>query len=126
MIKMEKIITVDLSKFGYREIDLAVELLKAYGEQALNLDIGDGLTLNFNSSSGYVFLSDNDCNTYMMNGSNLEQWFYCDCGHEGFKEDMEHEPKDKECLEYLKGINIISEEEYFKQIYDTKNNDKKI
>ena len=100
--------TADLSGFGYREIDLAIELLKAYREQGAE-NLGDGINLNFNSSSGYVFLSDSDYNVYMMNGDSLEQWFNCSyCGQEGFKEDLlsNHKGKDlhKDCKEFNKEL----------------------
>ena len=47
----------------------------------------------------------------MMNGDKLETWYNCPyCGHEGFKEDMEHEPHNSECTRYLKEIGVISKE----------------
>jgi hypothetical protein len=106
-----EIVTADLSKFGLIEIDEAIRLLTAYREQSDrqggSLNLGDGITLNFNSNSGYVFLSDEDYNVFMMNGDLLEEWFNCSyCGHEGFKEDMYHEPKDKDCTEYLESIGV--------------------
>lgn len=105
-----EVVTADLSKFGNIEITKAVKLLKAYTEQGAE-NLGDGLTINFNTSSGNVFLSDEDLNVYMMNGKNLKQFFNCGyCGHEGFLEDMEHEPKDKYCSEYLKEIGVIKED----------------
>lgn len=102
-----EIVTADLSKFGYRELEMARELLNAYITQGAK-NLIDGITLNFNTSSGYVFLSDKDFNVYMMNGHNLEQWFNCPyCGHEGFKEDIKHEFESNECKEYLIDIGII-------------------
>jgi len=105
-----EIVTCDLSTFGYHEIDLAVDLLKAYKEQSANF-LGDGLMLNFNTHSGNVFLSDEDYNVGLMNGDKLEQWFNCPyCGHEGFKDEMLHKAKDEECTRYLKEIGVIEEE----------------
>ena len=109
---MEKVVTADLSYFGYRELKEAVELLNAYMDseyEDVNF-LGAGLTLNFNTHSGNVFLSDEDYNVAMMSNGKLEQWFWCPyCGHEGFLEDMPHEPEDGECTDYLKEIGILEQ-----------------
>jgi len=60
------IITADFSKFGYRELKLASELLQAYLEQGADF-LTEGITLNFNINSGFVFLSDEDYNVAMLN-----------------------------------------------------------
>jgi len=98
--------TQDLSKFGYRELDLAGDLLKALKtDKDKTRFLGEGIVVEFNPNSGNVFLVDSDYNVAMMNGDNLEDFFTCPyCGHEGFLEDMKHTPKDKECKEYLKQI----------------------
>jgi hypothetical protein len=97
-----EIVTVDLSKFGFREIDMAAKLLKEYANNEPQ-DISDGVTLNLNMNSGKVFLSDEDYNCFLLTDHDkIEQWHNCPyCGHEGFKADMEHEPQDKECNEYM-------------------------
>jgi len=112
---MEEIVTCDLSKFGYREIDLAIELLKAYKED-LNTIKGEKISLCFNTNSGCVFLSDDDYNSYMINDetNKLEEWFNCPiCGFEGFKKevtdkdnhfDSEENKIDEECKEWIKGL----------------------
>ena len=56
---MNNVVTVDLSKFGHREIKIAIELLKAYIEQSPEF-FEDNLQLCFNTHSGYVFLSDSE------------------------------------------------------------------
>ena len=99
--------TQDLSKFGYREKDMAGDLLKAH---CTNNDVtrylGDGVSVEFNPMSGNVFLVDEDYNVAMMNGDKLEDFFSCPiCGHEGFLEEMVHGDDDEECQEYLKSIN---------------------
>jgi len=103
---MSEVVTADLSHFGGRELREAIELLNAYMEQ--NTDyLGSGLTVNFNTNSGYVFLSDEDYNTAMMNGDKLEQWFSCPyCGHEGFLEDMKHDAENQECTDYMEEIGV--------------------
>jgi len=96
------IITADFSKFGYRELQLASELLQAYLKQGAEF-LTDGITLNFNINSGFVFLSDEDYNVAMLNGEELEQFFSCpECGTEGFKEEFE-DCECKQCREICYG-----------------------
>lgn len=103
---MIELLTADLSKFGNIEIDKSIKLLKAYREQGADF-LSDGLTLNFNSNSGYVFLSDSDYNVAMLNDKKLEQWFSCYyCGHEGFKENIKHEPQDQDCKDFMKDFEV--------------------
>lgn len=103
---MKSLITCDLSQFGIRELRMAEELLKAYTEQRPE-NLGDGLSLSFNTESGCVFLVDEDYNVFMMNDDNLEQFFTCPyCGHEGFKENMFHKPLADECEEFMSQIGV--------------------
>jgi hypothetical protein len=77
--------TRDLSKFGYRELEMAGRLLS----NLKDIDAGDGLTVEFNPNSGNVFLVDEDFRVWMMNGDKIEEFFSCsECGNEGFKEDF--------------------------------------
>ena len=100
--------TQDWSEFGYREIEMAKELLSHIKE----IDSSGQVKVEFNPSSGNVFLVDDDYRVWMMNDNQIEEFFSCPyCGHEGFKEDMEHEPEDKDCTEYLKSIGVIEESE---------------
>ena len=102
-MKQEENPTNDLSRFGYRELKMAGELLTALSEQGADY-LTDHVNIFMNTNSGNVFLSDEDFNVAMMNEDKLEQWFSCpECGYEGFKEDMKHEGN-KECKEYLKLI----------------------
>lgn len=101
-------VTDDWSKFGYREIEMAKELLSHIKE----IDSYGKVTVYFNTESGYVFLSDEEWRTWMMNGEKIEEWFSCPyCGHEGFKDEVEHEPQDEECTRYLREIGVLEEEE---------------
>lgn len=86
-IKMS-IVTKDLSGFGYRELDMAGDLLKAYAECGTDF-LGDNVTLNFNPYSGNVFLSDEDYHVGMINDNGeLREWHCCPyCGKEGFDGD---------------------------------------
>ena len=83
--------TRDLSKFGYREMDIAGDLLKAYSGGSYKIwegenNLSDGVVVEFNPMSGNVFLVDEDCNVAMFNGSDkLEMFLSCsNCGAEGF------------------------------------------
>lgn len=101
--------TQDLSNFGYRELDMAGELLREYANNP-NVLPGDGVKVEFNPMSGNVFLVDEDYNVAMMNGDTLEQFFSCPyCGHEGFLEDMIHDHDDEDCTEYLIQIGAIDD-----------------
>jgi len=105
------IVTVDLSRFGYRELELAQELFNAMINQGTPDDFEySNITLNFNLNSGNVFLSNEDYQVAMMNGDALESFYSCPiCGHEGFKEEMGHEGSEG-CAEYLDGIGFKEEE----------------
>ena len=110
---MDEIITQDLSRFGYRELHEAGRLLIACSDNQNNINdfLSNDIRVFFNSNSGYVFLSDSDFNVAMMNGDRIELWYSCPyCGHEGFFDDMEHEPEDQECTDYLVEIGVIEEE----------------
>jgi hypothetical protein len=101
--------TRNLSKFGYIEKQEAGKLLLAMGSyKDKTRFIGSDVSVEFNPNSGNVFLVDEDCNVAMLTDEGiLEDIFTCPyCGHEGFLADMKHEPKDKECKEYLKSIKI--------------------
>jgi len=90
---MSDVYEVDFSNFGYSEITMAQEILNAYMKSDLQLS-GSGMKVCLNPNSGFVFLSDEDYNVWMLNGENLEQFYSCpNCGHEGFKEEFE----DQEC-----------------------------
>lgn len=83
----------DFSGFGYKELGEAKNLIELYLDSDLNL--GD-IKIGFNANSGYVFIVDEDMNTYMDNGGKLEEYFQCsECGNEGFKEEIESYYEDK-------------------------------
>ena len=85
--------TQDFSKFGYREHDMAGDLLKAYasGKWASKDDeMSDGVKVEFNPNSGNVFLIDDDLNVAMMNDDDkLENFLNCAyCVNEGFRSEI--------------------------------------
>lgn len=93
---MDNLITVDYSKFGYRELEIAGKLLALYAEGDVDF-LGDGLTVNFNTQSGYVFLSDEDYNVGVLNDNEtaIVQFYSCyECGYEGTQEQAQEEEKD--------------------------------
>ncbi len=71
---------------------MAGDLLKALANpssktQAEGYELGDGVTISMNTSSGNVFLVDEDYNVAMLNeDGKLENWVSCSyCGAEEFK-----------------------------------------
>jgi len=110
---MNEITTTDFSKFGYRERRIAEELLREWNKDNLPEDFEyDEVTIMFNTHSGNVFLTNGSFQVAMMNDTGLESFYTCPyCGHEGFKEDMEHEPENAECAEYMREIGITEDDE---------------
>lgn len=97
-------VTENWADFGDIEIEEAKELLSHIKE----IDSYGQVKVMFNTQSGYVFLCDEDYNVWLMNGDKIERWFSCpECGHEGFKEEMQHSEDDEDCQEYLKQINEV-------------------
>jgi len=84
-----EIITTDLSRFGSRELDMAIDLLKAYRYQLPEF-LGRHLALHFDIHSGQVYLQDEDYNTGMLDNDQLKQYVVCeDCNKEGFLDDLD-------------------------------------
>ena len=86
---MDNITTTDFSKFGFLEREEAEKLLKASREQGFPDDFYDsGTTIMFNMNSGNVFFTNDDCQVCMLNGDDLESFYFCpECGNEGFNEE---------------------------------------
>jgi hypothetical protein len=105
---MKEIITTDFSKFGGRERRMAEELLKASREQGFPDDFEDDqITIMFNMESSKVFFTNSEFQVAMMNEDKLESFYACPgCGHEGFKDEMNHNGN-SECTRYLKDIGVI-------------------
>lgn len=86
--------TENLADFGYRERQLASELLKA---QLPENFYDQGVRVAFNASSGYVFLTNDDYQVAMFNGDKLALWHTTSySGYEGFIEDLieDYNPND--------------------------------
>jgi hypothetical protein len=107
---MEDTIKVaDFSGFGFRELEMAAELLDAYSENPIDCLDQETLKVAMNTNSGYVFLTDAEFNVAMMNDGELEQFFSCpECGLEGFKDDFKEH---KECEGYKSMFGEANEED---------------
>jgi hypothetical protein len=99
--------TTNLAEFGYQELKEVRDLLDAMIKEGLPQDFeNDGVHPMMNQNSGNVFLTNSEYQVAMMNGDKLESFYSCpQCGHEGFKDEMEHEGN-KDCQEYLESIGI--------------------
>lgn len=102
--------TQKLKDFGYREIGMAGDLLRAYADNP-HVFSGSLEAVEFNPNSANVFLISEDYEVAMMNGDTLEQFYSCpECGAEGFKEDIHDgdtpDTLNSECVRYLKDIGI--------------------
>lgn len=112
--------TTNLADFGYRELDMAADLLKAYanGKGPDEFET-EGVILMMNQNSGNVFLTNDEYQVIMMNGpDDLEMWYFTPyAGHEGFADDLrddyERNPGDWEAedVQYLIDCGIIDGEE---------------
>lgn len=87
--------TADLSDFGYRELDIAADLLKAYCSSNKNLhhfDHSDGIQLMMNQNSGNVFLTNAEHQVAMLNDDTLEDFYSTPYdGHDGFWDELVEE-----------------------------------
>lgn len=101
-----KTVTTDLSKFGYRELKMLKELLKARFEQGFPFDFyEEGISINLNINSGNVFFTNEDYQVATMNNDKLESFYVCpECGHEGFFKEMIHNLDNENCQEYFNEI----------------------
>ena len=102
-------VTEDWDKFGYREKKMAIELLTAWmdGKFARNsLHMGDGVKAAFNTHSGYVFLTNNDYDSFLLDGDgNLDIFLSCsNCGSEGFPPELRDNPNCDKCKEFAENF----------------------
>jgi len=108
--KNDEIVTKDISQFGIREREIARELLSVYGtDKDLTTHLGDGVEVWFNKNSGYVFLSDEDYHTAMLNDNGeLEDFLNCpNCGHEDLASEFVNSSSDECCKEYAQDMGLI-------------------
>ena len=82
---MENMLTSDIAKFGARERAILVELLEAWGRDGLPSDFDDyEVQPMFNMNSGYVFLTNAEYQTAIMeDGKLVSHYFLPYAGIEG-------------------------------------------
>lgn len=84
--------TVSFGGWGFREMDMAGEILRVYSENGDSGLVGgevDGeISLGFNTQSGCVYMSDENLNTWMMNNGKLELFVTLESGNEEFLTDL--------------------------------------
>jgi hypothetical protein len=99
--------TRNLSKFGYRELDMAAELLEAI-KNGLPEDFeDDGIAVEFNPNSGCVFLVNNNYQTAMVDEGKLYSFYSTPYeGLEGSFEDLAERYDDmhQEDKEYMHSL----------------------
>lgn len=108
--------TTNLSDFGYRERELAAELLIASCKQGFPDDFSEyGITLMFNTYSGNVFFTNECGDVAMMNGDTLESFYSTPYeGYEGFADELKEMYEEdgdnwhKEDVNYLIELGIIN------------------
>lgn len=104
--------TQNLADFGQIERDEAALLLTTLGGS--NDDTkhfgSDGVAVEFNPMSGYVFLVDEDYNVAMMNGHQLEDFYSCpNCGGEGMSSEFREQNDSECCSEYADDLGLDKE-----------------
>lgn len=90
-MKEKKIVTTDLSDFGYRELEELERLLIAIREQGLPSDFyDDEVVPTFNRNSGYVFLTNSEYQVAMLDyDGKLKSFYWLSYhGNEGFLDDL--------------------------------------
>ena len=82
--------TTDLSNFGYRELNILENTLKAWRENGLpDTFNNDEVIATMNQNSGNVFLTNSDYQVAMLNGDKLESFYFLSyAGAEGFADDL--------------------------------------
>ena len=114
---MNEITTTDFSRFGYREREMAEELLRASRENGFPEDFEqDGLQIMMNFNSGNVFFTNSEYQVAMMNGEDLESFYSSPYeGKEGFFSELlgeykEMHPEDQEWFRQI-AENLSKEDE---------------
>lgn len=103
--------TTDLSKFGYRELEMAKDLLDSWLKNCLPGGFYESnISIMFNTNSGNVFLTNSSGEVAMINfDTNQLEKFYSSPyeGIEGFYNDLkkEYDNMNTEDQEWFKSIN---------------------
>jgi len=108
--------TTDFSEFGYREREMAAELLLKSCENEFPWDdfSRDGVQIVMNTDSGDVYFLNSEYKIAMINGDSLEIFYTTPySGYEGFADDLFQEfmentdEWDIEDVEYLYDVGIL-------------------
>ena len=108
---MNNAYTEDLSEFGFRELDEASKLLGAI-KNGLPSDFeDDGIKVGFNSSSGFVFLTNSEYQVAMLDDKGKLYSFYTTPyeGYEGSLEELldEYDNMNQDDQEYVNNLKKI-------------------
>ena len=106
------VVTENLAEFGRSELAEAAELLKAFADGEEPEEFWDDeVRVAFNKESGFVFLTNSEYQSCMINPKTgkLELWHFTPyAGHEGFLDGLIEEYKenpedwDEDDIEYLR------------------------
>ena len=103
--------TQNLAEFGHREREIAGELLQALGTSKDKTKYfgQDGVAVEFNPYSGYVFLVDEDYNVAILNDNGeLEDFHTCpNCGGEGISSEFKEDNDSECCQEYADELGLL-------------------
>lgn len=104
------IVTKDLAEILPRHLNEVCDIFNAWRDNGLPSDFDDnGVELCLNKNSGFIFLSNENCDTAMFNeeSGELESWYYTPYeGHEGFFDDLLelYSSMNREDREYMHSI----------------------
>lgn len=110
----------DLSSMGYRELEKAGELLKAYAKGRPEAWVDTDVKLASDAFSGQVFLTNDDNQTLIERDGKAEMWYWLSYkGGEGFIDELYASFKDggidehdyDELADYLEGEGMTAEAE---------------
>jgi hypothetical protein len=112
----------DLSHLGNKELKDLAKLLTFWSENKITHNAHNNMgkieKFGFNGNSGYVFLIDDNYNTFMDNGSHLDIWLSCPYGgDEGFPEEFNGNHEDdynQDDVDYLKNFGEFGKDGKFK------------
>lgn len=104
----------NLEYFGFREIGMAADLMNAYADGKAPRWFDDsGVAVEFNPCSGCVFLTNDECQVLVFDGTDLVGWHFLGyAGNEGTVEDLwyEYEHGDIDRRDYEELADILEME----------------
>ena len=112
----------DVSKLSNKALQDLSKILATYKTENDISDISeyanDNVHIGYNKDHDNVYLySEEYPHSVMMNGDKLDTFHSCwNCGHEGFKEDVIHEPLNSDCEEFLEPFLAELKKEKLKEL----------